>query len=140
MTDIQAALGISQLKKLNKFVERRKEIERENNKITKKKEQKEGVVFRYIFQCQSLEEKERLRERMKAEGIEVDNPVFRPMHRYLDLDRREFSNTERAYETTLSIPIYPSLSEEEVKKVLNVLQSSSVAVHSEKTATPIKEL
>jgi dTDP-4-amino-4,6-dideoxygalactose transaminase len=45
--------------------------------------------------------------------------VFRPLHRYLDLDG--FPASEEADRTALSIPIHPSMTDDEVTRVVQIL-------------------
>lgn len=51
-------------------------------------------------------------------GIWCDRPVFRPMHRYFDpAARGHFPATEAVFRSTVSIPIYPALSDQEVDRI-----------------------
>ncbi|MNY74289.1 DegT/DnrJ/EryC1/StrS aminotransferase family protein [compost metagenome] len=43
------------------------------------------------------------------------------LHRYLGLDPRDFPNAERLADTTLSLPLYPALSDAEVDAVCDAL-------------------
>ena len=56
----------------------------------------------------------------RAAGIYCDRPVFKPLHEYLGMsgDRR-FGGTEDAWRTTVSIPLYPSLTAAEVGHILD---------------------
>jgi dTDP-4-amino-4,6-dideoxygalactose transaminase len=42
-------------------------------------------------------------------------PVFRPLHRYLD--QAGFPNSDEADRTALSIPLYPDLTDDEVRQI-----------------------
>jgi dTDP-4-amino-4,6-dideoxygalactose transaminase len=48
-------------------------------------------------------------------GIACDRPVYFPLHRYLDLPG--YPATEEAWRNSISIPIYPGLTDEEVDRV-----------------------
>lgn len=119
MPDLQAALGLSQLRKLDKMVEKRKKIAlRFNNSFSNLNgflKSSENVFFRYIVQV--LKRDEFIRK-LKEFGIHAAKPVFKPLHRYKNLDDKEFPNTINAYEKNVSIPLYPSLSEEEINYII----------------------
>jgi dTDP-4-amino-4,6-dideoxygalactose transaminase len=53
------------------------------------------------------------------EGIEVINPSknWELLHNYLHLNKNDFPNAEEITRITISIPIYPSLTNGEVEKV-----------------------
>lgn len=61
-----------------------------------------------------------LMEHTARQGVQCRRPIFKPLHRYLGLDG--FPETERAFRTALSVPLYPSLSEEEIRRVMTCLQ------------------
>ena len=56
---------------------------------------------------------------LEQQGIHCRKPVFRPLHRYLD--QSGFPKSDEADRTTLSIPLYPDLTDDEVR---HILQSS----------------
>lgn len=121
MTDIQAALGISQLKKLPAFIKRRQEIAALYGRELKAAgietpqapEGREPVFYRYVVRPGSPAA---FMERMGEKGVECRRPVFRPLHRYLGLPG--FAASDEAWERAVSIPLYPSLREEELKTIV----------------------
>jgi len=46
--------------------------------------------------------------------------VYRPLHHYLDLDT--FPQTDKVWDTALSVPIYPSLKKEEVERIIETVR------------------
>ncbi|MEM3113231.1 MAG: DegT/DnrJ/EryC1/StrS family aminotransferase [Candidatus Pacearchaeota archaeon] len=134
MSDIHAALGISQLKQLEKFIKRRHEIadkynksliniNKDNNFAIMKKIPEGSFPFKYLIMLKSKEEKETLRKRLKEKGVSASEPVFNPLHRYLKLNKDDFKNTEKAHDCLLSIPLYPALTNDEVSYVSETLKS-----------------
>jgi perosamine synthetase len=112
MNDLQASLGISQLKRLGDFIKKRIILAGKYNQFLKNSgfevpNNKESVYYRYILRVPDPASMIRsLRER----GVQASRPVFKPLHQYLGLSDKDFPNTTVAYETSLSLPVYPSLS------------------------------
>ncbi|MBD3427002.1 MAG: aminotransferase DegT [Candidatus Omnitrophica bacterium] len=126
MTDIQAAVGLVQLERADEFVRVRKEIASGYHAAFSglDLELPEGefdhVYYRYVLATdRDLGE---VISRIGESGVTAARPVFKPLHRYLEI-RSGFKNTDRAYSTLFSVPIYPSLTQEERKKVVSAVES-----------------
>ena len=52
-------------------------------------------------------------------GIGCARPIYMPLHAYLKLTG--YPLTDNAWQTSLSIPIYPSLSDQEMNRVIEVV-------------------
>ncbi len=123
MTDIQAALGISQLKKVSSFIEKRKKIadlydstlQKKTFSIPEVPEERKHIYYRYVL---LLDNASGFIKEMKRKGIECKRPVFKPLHRYLGLSG--YPVTEEIWNKAVSIPIYPSLSDEELRRITDV--------------------
>jgi dTDP-4-amino-4,6-dideoxygalactose transaminase len=59
---------------------------------------------------------------LSQKGIGCDRPIYLPLHRLLKL--KGYPLTETAWKNSLSIPIYPSLSEAEVSRVAEAIMDS----------------
>ena len=124
LSDIQATIGIEQLKNLDYFIERRKAIAEKYNsafseKFFKIPPKTEGSFpFRYLIKFSNNLERDNMKDKLIEKRIKTELPVFKPLHLYMGLDRNKFLATEEAYNTTLSIPIYPALRDEEVEYVI----------------------
>jgi len=124
MTDFQAALGLSQLKKLPRFIERRRQIasvyderfSKLNVSIPLAHSNERTVYYRYVL---SVGELEQVRNQAQSKGIICEKPVSRPLNKELPMFK--CPNSDRAYEQALSIPLYPSLSENEIEYLLEAL-------------------
>lgn len=137
ITDIQAALGISQLKKLGKFVNRRREIVRIYNKNFKDNPyfnipiEKRYAFSSYHLYVLRLKEKyiEKKREifsdlRKNGIGVQVHYiPVYlQPYYRSLGYRKGICLESERFYKGGISIPIYPSMKESDIYCVIEKIE------------------
>ncbi len=119
LTDMQAAMGLCQLEQLPNFIRRRKKIARDYYTAFEKFPvalplRGEGhIYYRYII---GLKENVKLKiDALEGKGIMCAMPVYMPIHRYLKLNG--YPVTEKIWKGSLSIPIYPSLKEEEISRV-----------------------
>ena len=137
ITDIQCALGISQLKKLDRSLARRREIARKYDEafgkvpgLTVPYQAPEGLnsYHLYILQFNSVDRKEAY-NRLQEAGIHVNVhyiptytfPYYRT-HGYADTC---CPNAERIYSRMLSIPMYYGLTDEQIDYVIeNVIRAA----------------
>lgn len=122
MTDMQAALGLNQLKRLGKFIQKRREIAGRYNSYFSELEiqlpfvgeGRKPIFYRYVIRVKTDVEKTLMALRRK--GIVCKRPVYLPLHRYLGLD--DFPNASQVWKSAISVPLYPSLSEEEIERII----------------------
>lgn len=136
MTDIQAALGRTQLKKLDGFLEKRRKIAARYDKAFAGTglvcpHQMEGVQSSwhlYVIQVPPSERK-RIFGRLREKGIGVNVhyiPVYHhPYYRENGYAKTVCENSEKLYAGLISLPIFPGLTEEEQEYVIqNVLAAA----------------
>jgi perosamine synthetase len=129
MSDLQAALGIGQLERYRYFIKKRRKIAKAYDrglsycdiKLPVKENNKEHVFYRYVIKS---EDAGIIKRHLKKNNIEVASPVYRPLHSYLSMDKRNFPNAERLYKEAVSLPIYPALKKKEASKIIRVLRES----------------
>ena len=122
MTDIQAAMGIEQLKKLPDFIYRRRIIaERYNEglkdlpvRLPMASSESDSIWFRYVIYS---ERANGLTRYLHEKGIGALKPVFKPLHLLLG-NKGDCPVTEKVWNNTISLPIYPLLSLAEVEEVI----------------------
>lgn len=122
MTDIQAALGLAQLGLLEKFIASRREIAARyfeefkgcDFSLPVGREGKEHIYYRFVVKTK--DNASAYLEKLQQKKVMCRRPVYYPLHKYLRLSG--FPNTMEAWERTISIPLYPSLTEKEIEKVI----------------------
>jgi dTDP-4-amino-4,6-dideoxygalactose transaminase len=121
MTDIQAALGIVQLQRLESIIRRRKAIAEEYNRAFNSCDLKlpptdaGRIYFRYVLGLR-MDSMPWIRELARM-GIVCDRPIHFPLHRNLKLGG--YPVTENVWGQSLSIPIYPTLTDDEINRIID---------------------
>ena len=127
LTNLPAALAISQLEKLDGFVRKRKELAilydallSELVGVSTVFENKEFSCF-YRFPVR-VSDASSIISMLKECGIGCGFGVLDGMHQLLGFDDRLFPHTDRNLKTIVSLPIYPLLTQEDVFQVVNTLK------------------
>lgn len=138
MTDIQAALAISQIKRLNKIVKRRHEIAEVYNEELKDlpiqlpwQDPKTYSSFHLYVIRLNLDETDITHKefftKMRNAGILVNLhyiPVyFHPYYRRLGFKKGYCAEAEKYYSDAISIPMFPSLKSKDQMKVIKTIKS-----------------
>jgi len=134
MTDLQAALGLAQLRKVEWMWQRRKEIAKSYGEalgsltgveVPVVKDDRESSWHLYVikFDVDALKiERNQLIEELKDRGI-MTSVHFIPLYRHpyykqlCNCDAGEFPVSEYLYERFLSLPIYPGMTDRDVERV-----------------------
>jgi perosamine synthetase len=137
LTDIQAALGLSQLLRINQFVERRREIAKlyidsfsplSENIETIPEEPGEFHSY-HLFVVKVADSKTRwqLFDYLKKQGIFCQVhyiPIYwHPYYREHGFRDMRLPNAEEFYERILSLPMFPALSDSELDFVISAVKS-----------------
>jgi len=126
MTDIQAAIGAVQLSRLDEFIQKRRAIARKYSMAFRDLDLRlppddpDHIYYRYIL---GLNEKaDPWIRALREKGINCSKPVHKPIHMHLGLGR--YSISENAWSNSLSIPIYPSLTDQNAEQVISEIRES----------------
>lgn len=124
LTDIQCALGINQLKKLDTWIaERRKIAGRYDEKLTVRRLRRRGVHVYHLYVVRIPERDRVMKELLEQKGIRCQihyRPVYH--HPYYQPYITHCPEAERAYKEILSLPIYPGLTEGQQDYVIQSLE------------------
>jgi dTDP-4-amino-4,6-dideoxygalactose transaminase len=135
LCDIQAALGLSQLRKIGTFMEARRARARRYRTLLEdlplalplESSASSWHLFAVrIDRARSQMPRRALFDRLRSAGIEAHVhyiPIhLQPYYRALGFKPGDFPMAEAHYESCLSLPIYPSMTDEEQDRVVSVLR------------------
>ena len=135
ITDIQCALGLSQLKKLDMFRKRRREIVNMYNTAFRNTEfvhipfedsncESNFHLYVLLFDFEKIGiDRTRFMLELKKRGIQTQVHYI-PVHlqsfyrKRFGTNRGDCPNAEKYYSKCLSVPLYPDMTEEDVKRVI----------------------
>ncbi|KPN76358.1 spore coat protein [Shewanella sp. Sh95] len=134
MTELQAALGMSQMKRLETFVLKRNEL------AAQYRQQLIGLPFNWVepladslsarhlqmLRLDNVSIRQQLFNEMRTAGIQVHVHYFpvhlQPYYLQKGFQRGDFPAAERFYEQILSLPLYPGLELDELNLVITQLK------------------
>ena len=140
LSEIQASLALSQLKKLKKFINFRKKISKTYDNLFKKNEnidlpqssnleRNNSAHHLYIIRLKSFKIRNLLFKKLKSYGI-GSQVHYIPAYKFKIFDNKTYEkklkNTEKHFKTCLSIPCFFKLEKNQVKyiaKTINLLTS-----------------
>jgi len=129
MTDMAAAVGRVQLKRLPDFVARRREIAARYDRafqdlsVESPLASPEHIYYRYVIRA-SFEAGDFI-PALEQEGVAARRPVFRLLHRELGEGDEICPHAVAAHRQDVSLPLYPSLSDEEIDQIIGAVQKVS---------------
>ena len=139
LTDFQCALGISQLKKLDRFIQRRREIAARYNEafaemkeiITPIEEKLVKAVYHlYVIQLRTEMLKVGRKEvfdALRAENIGV-HVHYMPVHLHPFYQKKfgykkgDYPVAEKYYDRAITLPIFPKMSDDDIEDVIKAVR------------------
>lgn len=138
MTDMQAALIISQLDKLSVFAKRRKEIVKRYDEaflnmpeLFVQKEIPESDTVRHLYILRIVPERLKINRRQFFDALYKENvccnvhyipTYYFPYYEKLGYKRGLCPNAEKLYEEIISLPLYYAMTDEDVESVIRAVK------------------
>jgi dTDP-4-amino-4,6-dideoxygalactose transaminase len=132
ITDFQCALGISQMKRLNKMVDKRRRLVRRYNhafsgiseiRLPQERKGTRASYHLYVIRVPA-DKRNLLYDHLRGKGI-LTQVNYIPVHllsfykKAFGYKEGDFPVAERYYKECLSLPLYPGLSERDQARVIN---------------------
>lgn len=136
LSDIQAALGVSQMAKLDKFGKRRREIVNKYNKAFKNLKnvvipyEEDGIDSTFHLYVLKIDfekigkARSEVMDKLKKKNIGTQVHYI-PVHlqpyyqKQFDYKKDDFPKAEAYYKQCLSLPLYPKMTDEDINLVIN---------------------
>ena len=122
LSDLQAALGLSQLDRYEEFLARRLAIRAQydvafarNSALIAHLPKPDIFLFRYTIRSEGGFPA--ARDFFAARGVTVRRGIDDLLHRQTGIGDQAFPQSLKLYETTVSIPFYPALTDDQVRRV-----------------------
>jgi len=127
-SDLNASLGLSQLRQFPDFVHRRQWIREEyrsavGHNVSDVSDPSASFLFRYTLKTN--EPFDDIEEFFSQRGVVVKRGVDELLHRRIGLDDRSFPNAVERFRTSFSVPFFPRLSNPEVRRVRDAIAELS---------------
>ena len=138
MTDIQAALGSSQLTRLNTFVDARRQVAEfydealANSGVTIPWQHSDSRSSYHLYPVRFPLRKNSVTQRyiyesLEAEGVQVNLhyiPVYRhPFYQSMGFEKGYCPEAERYFKEVISLPLFSSLSEKKMKFIITTIKN-----------------
>jgi dTDP-4-amino-4,6-dideoxygalactose transaminase len=133
MTELQAALGLSQLQRLDEYVAKRHEIAQRYDELLKDLplttpwQHPDGYsgLHLYVVRLESAIQHRQIFEMLRAEGVGVNLhyiPVYKqPYFQEMGFASSYCPEAETYYSTAISLPMFPALGEAQQHEVASVI-------------------
>ncbi|MCO4200544.1 UDP-4-amino-4,6-dideoxy-N-acetyl-beta-L-altrosamine transaminase [Aeromonas hydrophila] len=133
LTDIQAALGLSQLSRLDQFIAQRCELARRYDELLsplpvqplQQSNNRQSGYHLYVIQ---VAERDQVFARMRAAGIGVNVHYIpipaQPYYRGLGHHPAAYPGAQAYYQRAISLPLFPALTHSEQQQVVDALEQA----------------
>ena len=127
LTDVAAAVGRVQLGRLGEFVMARQRLALSYHKRLASTEYRlppahpGANYYRFVLGLPQSRRLQGALDHMRSAGVSCHRPIGRPLHRWLNMEDERYPVSARLWEQSMSIPIYPSLTDAQLRQVCDAL-------------------
>ena len=129
MSNLNAALGIAQIKNLSKNIENRKKLTsyydravmESGSYLIDRYDNQELVPTKYIAATNTPFED--VKGFFSKYGVKVERAIPDPLHRVMEMSIQKFKNTEALSRKLIILPFYPKLKKEEIETVIKCIKA-----------------
>ncbi len=133
LNDLMSALGLSQLKKLKKFIKEREKIAKKYDSLFEKtsiitpQQSINSISSRHLYIIRIPKNRNAIFENLRNNGIGVNIhyiPIYRqPYYKKFKYKYSDFKESENYYREAISIPIYPGLTKNQQERIFKIIQN-----------------
>ena len=136
MTDMQAALGLSQLERLDDYIARRHNLANRYNELLSdfpliipyQHSDNYSAFHLYIIRLKDNKKHKQIFEHLRKNGIGVNLhyiPVHtQPYYNQMDIEFTDLEQSELYYKDAISLPLYPAMTEQQQDIVISSLRKA----------------
>ncbi|MBF0264049.1 MAG: UDP-4-amino-4,6-dideoxy-N-acetyl-beta-L-altrosamine transaminase [Gammaproteobacteria bacterium] len=136
LTDLHAALGLSQLKQLDHFIDLRrniaeyyfKKLSHTEIQLPDIKVQAKSSWHLFVIRLNNLDIRNHVYNDLQLQGVGVQVhyiPIYQqPYYQQFNFNHTDYPNCEKYYQTCLSLPIYPELKQAQQDFVIDIITQS----------------
>ena len=136
MTDIQAALGLSQLERLDDYIARRHNLANRYNELLSdlpliipyQHSDNYSAFHLYIIRLKNNKKHKQIFEHLRKDNIGVNLhyiPIHtQPYYSQMDIEFSDLEQSELYYKDAISLPLYPAMTEQQQDIVISSLRKA----------------
>jgi len=125
LSDLQAALGVAQLARYSQFIERRDRLRAQFATVARNQGIEVGATGQsnmlFRFTVRTSKPFDVVAKDFRTRGVVVRRGVDALLHRLLGMGDAGFGTAVRLFERTVSVPMYPSLNDDEASAIADAL-------------------